>query len=68
MWILNICIFTSISENGALILYFKKNNFENLNKLQTVVNSFIFFIKIYCQNKESALSKQFPSLADPFPF
>ena len=30
MWILNICV--SASENGALIFYFKKNNFENLKK------------------------------------
>ena len=27
MWILNICIFASASENGALILYFTKLNF-----------------------------------------
>ena len=30
MWILNISDFASKTENGALILYFKKNNFENL--------------------------------------
>ena len=30
MWILNTCAFQSTSENGTLIWYFKKDNFENL--------------------------------------
>ena len=34
-------------------LYFKRNNFENLKKLQSIVNIFVFFIKISRQNKES---------------
>ena len=28
---------------------FLKNNFENLKKLQSIVNIFVFFIKILCQ-------------------
>ena len=61
---LNLCVntrvFSSISENGALILYFKQNHFENLKKLQSIVNIFVFFVKISCQSKESPLSKQSP--------
>ena len=52
IWILNICVFASASENGELILYFKKNNFENWKKLQSTANIFVFFIKISCQSKE----------------
>ena len=60
MWILNICVFASTSENEALILYFKKNNFEHLKKLQSIVNIFVFFIKIACWSKESPLSNPPP--------
>ena len=45
MWILNIFVFASSTENEALILYFKKNNFENLKILQSIINIFVF-IKI----------------------
>ena len=68
MRILNICTFACTSENGALILYFKKYNFENLKKLQNIVNIFLFFIKISCQSKEFPLSKQSPfTSTPPFP-
>ena len=46
MQILNICVFASTSENGALILYVKKIYFENFKNLQSIVNIFIFFIRI----------------------
>ena len=66
MWILNICVFASTSEKGALILSLKKNSFENLKKFQSFVNIFVFFIKVSCQSKEPPLSKQsFPFGARP---
>ena len=43
MWILNTCVFASANENGALILYFKKNNFENLKKLEIIGNICLFY-------------------------
>ena len=51
MWILTIFIFASASE---IMLRFKKTNFENLIKLQNIVNIFVFSIKIPCQSKESS--------------
>ena len=45
MRILNICIFTTTSENGALILC-SKNYFENLKKIGKHFNIFDFFTKI----------------------
>ena len=45
MCILNICIFASASENGALIFIFHKTNFENSKKLEGIVNIFVFFYK-----------------------
>ena len=59
--------FASCSEDGALILYLKKNNFENFRKLQGIVNIFVFFIKISCQSKESPFLNN-PPLVQPLPF
>lgn len=59
----NIYVFATNHENGVRILYFKENNFENLVKLQSIVNNLIFFIKISCQTKESPLSKPPPSFS-----
>ena len=53
----NIYVSATNHENGARILYFKENNFENLVKLQSIVNNLVFFIKNSCQSKESPLSK-----------
>ena len=36
MLILNICVYASTSKNETLVLCFKKNNFENLEKLQSI--------------------------------
>ena len=47
MWILNICLFTS----GALILYFAKLILRIQKKLESIINIFIFFIKISCKAK-----------------
>ena len=58
MWILNICLFASASEIGALILYFTKLILGIKKKLESIVNIFVFFIKISCQSKETPLSKQ----------
>ena len=50
---LNICVFATTSENGALVLYFyiSSNNSENIKKLQSIV----VFIKISSQSKEAHL-------------
>ena len=58
MWILNICLFASASEIGTLILYFTKLILGIKKKLESIVNIFVFFIKISCQSKETPLSKQ----------
>ena len=42
--------------------------FENLKKLESVVNSFAFSIKISCQSKEFPLSKQSPLFSPTPPF
>ena len=72
MWILNICVFASTSENGALILYFRKYNFESFKKLQSIVNIFVFFIEIRYQSKESNLhfspTPPFPEKIFPRPY
>ena len=60
MWILNICVFASASETEALIL-FHKTNFGNSKKLESIVNIFLFFIKISFQ------SKGFPHLVQTHP-
>ena len=36
VWILNICVFGPISENGVLIVYFKKINFEYWKNCKTL--------------------------------
>ena len=36
MWILNICVFDSTSENGALILHFKKSFLKKLKNWKTL--------------------------------
>ena len=66
MWILNICTFASASEIGALILYSTKLILKIQKKPESIVNHFVFFIKISCQSKESPLlSKQFPPFCSP---
>ena len=47
MLILNICILASTSENGALVLFFKKVILKILKSWKA------FFIKISRQSKES---------------
>ena len=66
MWILNMCIFASLSENGALI--FKKSNFENLKKLQSTVNIFVFPYKNVMLKQRIPLFLNNPhfSLTPPF--
>ena len=44
---------------------FHKTNFENSKKLESIVNIFVFFIKISCQNKKSSLSKPSPFKPTP---
>ena len=44
---------------------FHKTNFENSKKLESIVNIFVFFIKMSCQSKESPLSKQSPLYSNP---
>ena len=44
---------------------FKKNNFENLEKLKSIVNIFVVFIKISSQSKESPFQSN-PSLLETF--
>ena len=46
---------------------FQKHNVENLRNLKSLVNVFVFFVKIWCESKESPLSKQCPPFA-PTPF
>ena len=48
------------------MLYFKKN--LKIKKLPSIVNIFVFFIKISCRSKESLLSKKSPLLFQPLPF
>ena len=52
MWILDICIFASASEIRALILYSTKLILGIKKKLESILNIFVFFIKISCQSKE----------------
>ena len=47
MLILNICVFSSTTEKETLILYFFQK-IKNLEKLQSIVNIFVFPIKISC--------------------
>ena len=42
--------------------------FENSRKLESVINSVVFCIKISCQSKEFPLSKKFPPLVQTHPF
>ena len=45
----NLCEYSIYTiENGALILFQKNNDIENLKKLQSIVNIFVFFRKISC--------------------
>ena len=55
MWILNICIFAYNSEYGALILYIKKSILKIKKKMQSIVNSFVFFIKFHVKAKNPPL-------------
>ena len=59
----NIYVFATNHENGVRILYFKENNFENLVKLQSIVNNLIFFIKM-----SNVKPKSPPFLSPPPPF
>ena len=65
MWILNICVFSSTSETGALILYFSKL-ILGIQKTEKHCKYFFFFTKISCQSEESPISKQSP-LFSPTP-
>ena len=49
MRILNISVFASASENGALILNFTKL----ILRIKKKVESIVFFTKTLCQSKES---------------
>ena len=42
--------------------------FANSKKLESIVDSFVFCIKISCQSKESPLSKESPSFSPTPPF
>ena len=57
MWILDICIFTSTSENGVLILHIKKIILKIKKKMQSTVNTFAFFIE-FMSKQRNPLSKQ----------
>ena len=69
MWILNTCVSVFANETGPLILYFIKLNLrikkKNKKNLKSIVNIFVFFIKISCQSKESPLSRESPPLVHP---
>ena len=65
MWILNICVFASTSENEALIFYFKKIILK-IKKNCLALSIFLsFFIKILCQSKEFPLSTQSTLKSNP---
>ena len=57
--------FCLCSENGGTDLKFHKIDFKNLEELESIVNIFVFFIKISCQSKEAPLSKQLLPLVQP---
>ena len=61
---LNICVFASASEIGALILYFTK--LIQKKALKSILNVFVFFIKTSCQGKESPLYPTPPFLEKIF--
>ena len=46
----------------------KKKKIENLQKLQSIVNIFVFFIKSSCQSKSLSLSEQSPPFSPTPPF
>ena len=64
MWILNIrfCLYQWKWDTNFIL---KKKTKLKIKK--SIVNIFVFFIKISCQSKESSLSKQFLPLVQPLP-
>ena len=69
MWILNICIFASTSENGALILYFKKIILKIQKKPNKQTNKKLKHCKyfsIFCKNVMSKQRLTLFSLTPPF--
>ena len=47
---------------------FQKNNFENSEKLQSIVNIFVFFVKVSYQSKESLPFLNSPPFSSTPPF
>ena len=60
MWIFTLSIymhFCLCKWNWCTDFIFHRTNFGNSKKLESIVNIFVFFIKISCQSKESPLPK-----------
>ena len=52
IWVLNIYVFASASENG-LDFIFHETNFENLKKLESTVNIFVLFVFLNFMSKQT---------------
>ena len=68
MWILNICVFASTSENEVLIFYFKKIILKIEKELLSTVYVFVFFYKKFMSKQRIPPFYTIPPFSPTLPF